>query len=337
MSKKPNVLVTVLSWNHLEFTKLCITYLLKNTGVRHTILVVDQGSDEKTLEWLRNCKDSHAIELIENGKNIGIAAAINIGMKIAVERNMDFCFFSNDVVPGHNWLEELQDGAYKHDCIGGASPYIGPEATYDTFVNWDFRNRYRSSVWPRLKNDPDYAELHEIVDSLHGGDFQNFTENWVETRKGIPPLFEWFSMVMYIKKSTIEKVGYFDEQFYPSHWEDLDYMVRCNNHSLYRISVSSSYCFHFSTITTRSEWRDGDEELRRLADSNEDKFNRKWKIFLPHHLRVYGVPDGDKYEPLVKGPSLDEFFPISEAHQTRHHDKWALWEPDKYPDIPQSW
>lgn len=325
-NNKPNVLVTVLSWNHLSFTQLAIKFLLKNTSPRHTILVIDQGSNNDTLKFLRQSRDAGFIELIENGKNLGIAASINIGMKLAIERGMDLCFFSNDVVAGSRWLEELQEGVYKHDKIGGGSPYIGPEATYDSFVNMDFRNRYRQVYWPRLKNDPDYAILHELVDELHGGDFQSFTESWVETRKEIPPLYEWFSMVMYIKKSTIEKVGYFDEQFYPSHWEDLDYMVRMNNKELYRVGVTGSYCFHFSTITTRSEWNDGDKELRSQANDNERKFNNKWRIFLPYDQRRSGIPDGDKYSPKEKGPKLEQFFPVSDLEHSRSHDQWYTWE-----------
>lgn len=321
MNKK--VLITVLSWDHLPFTKLALKYLYRNTDKKHEILVVDNGSNQETLEYLRNEKDSYNISLIENGKNLGIAASINIGMKLAIERDMDFCFFSNDVVAGEKWLENLQEGVYKHPCIGGGSPYLGPEATYDEFVNQDFRLNYRRNVWPRLRKDPSVGELEQIIDELHGGNFQDFTENWAETRKEIPPLFEWFSMVMYIKKSTIEKVGYFDEQFFPSHYEDLDYMVRMNNEELYRVGVTGSYCFHFSTITTRSEQKDGDPELHRLANDSERKFNEKWRVFLPYNERKQGIEDGDKYEPKKVVPFLP--FEVSEKYQNRHHNKWHLW------------
>lgn len=321
--KRPNVLVTVLSWNHLPFTQLCLKFLINNTGPRHTILVIDQGSNEETLNFLRTSRDRGFIELIENGKNLGIAASINIGMKLSLERDMDFCFFSNDVVAGSRWLETLQEGVYKYDFIGGGSPYIGPESTYDDFVNMEFRNRYRNSYWPRLRKDPDYQVLHEIIDELHGGDFQNFTENWELTRKEVPPLYEWFSMVMYIKQSTIKKVGLFDEQFYPSHWEDLDYMVRMNNEELYRIGVTGSYVFHFSTITTRSEWKDGDPELNKLANENEQRFNAKWRVFLPRDQMRHDIPDGDKYPPKETVPPLP--FEVSDAKNNRAHNKWWLW------------
>lgn len=320
-----NCLICVLTCNHLNFTKLCIDYLLKNTHAKYPILVIDNGSTDGTVEYLKKLKETGTIDVVLNGENLGISRSLNLGIDRALELNMDFCFVSNDIVVGHNWIEELRKGVYSHEKIGGASPYIGPEATYDDFVNMDFRNKYRQSYWHRLKKDPDYTILKEIVDELHGGNFNEFTENWSETRSDTPPLYEWFSMVMYIKKSTIEKVGLFDEQFAPSHWEDLDYMVRMNNAELYRIGVTGSYCFHFSTITTRSEWNDGDTELRKQANNNEQKFNNKWRIFLPYNQRRFDVPDGDKYPPAEKGPKLDEFFPVSDSEHSRNHDKWYTW------------
>lgn len=326
MDNYPRVLITVLSMNHINFTKLALKYLWKNTDKKHIVLVVDNGSNEETLEWLRYTRDAGSIELIENGENLGIAGSINIGMRLAQERNMDFCFYSNDLVAGFGWLEALQEGTYKSDKISGASPYIGPEATYDEFVNMDFRNNYRQNVWPRLKSEPSAEELEQIVDDLHGGNFQDFTENWFETRKEVPPLYEWFSMCMYIKKSAIETVGLFDVRFFPSHFEDLDWMVRSNNEGLYRIGVTGSYLFHFSTITTRAEFGDGDKDLRAKANDNERKFNEKWRIFLPYEQRREGIRDGDKFLCWQRGPRLEEFFPVSDLENSRNHDKWQTWE-----------
>ena len=62
LKNKPNVLITVLTWNHKAFTGLCLRYLLNNTSNRHRILVIDQGSTDGTLEILRNYKDNYEIE-----------------------------------------------------------------------------------------------------------------------------------------------------------------------------------------------------------------------------------------------------------------------------------
>lgn len=316
--------IVVISWNHFAFTLQCLQSIARYTDKKVPILVVDNGSNEDTLMCLREYKKDGSIDLIENGKNLGIAPALNIGIKWCLEKGLDFCFVSNDIVVGKNWLENLQEGVYKSDLIGAGSPYLGPEATYDDFINMQFRETYRRSYWPRLRQDPTTIELWKMVDELHGGDFDSFTETWAETRKDVPPLFEWFSMVMYIKKSTIEKVGLFDEQFVPSNWEDMDYMVRMNNADLARISVTGSYAFHWSNISNRNEFGDRPVEYSAEMTENEKRFHKKWRIFLPINERKYGIPDGDKYEP--KKVVGFQPWPVSEAHQNRRHNHWYTWK-----------
>jgi GT2 family glycosyltransferase len=306
--------------------------VLKYTDPNVKILVIDNGSTDGTIDYLRELENDSIIDLIENGENIGIAKSLNKGIKWCGDD--DFCFVSNDVVVGYNWLERLRAGVYSHCEIGGGCPYICPERTDDTICNSAFRENYRSFIKPKLQKEPTYIELEQMLDSVHGTSFDSFTRNWVSTRKGMSPFYEWFSMVMYIKKSTIDKVGLFDEQFSPTHWEDIDYMVRMNNVDLFRISVTDSYCFHWSTITTRQEFNDFDPVLRSKADANYHKFNKKWKIFLPEEQKRFDIPDGDKYPPMVYG-KLQPWKVVDQINNRPYH-KWCLWEPEKYPEIYQT-
>lgn len=326
-----DVKIYMLSFNHLPFTQQCLEAVWKYTDPKVPILVIDNGSNEETLTWLRKVRDEKKIELLENGRNIGMAPAHNQAIDWC--GTSDFCFLSNDIIVGHGWLDKLREGAYKHESIGGASPYISPEVTYDGFANMQFRNEYKRNFQPQLRHDIPKEKLWDMVNEIHNGDFDEFTKTWAETRGDLPPLFEWMTMVLYIKRSTIDKVGKFDPQFQPSHWEDMDYMVRMNLYDLFRITVSDSYVFHWGTITTRGDFHDIDPELHKKRVENEERFHKKWKIFLPYNERRHGVPDGDKYKPMIPGKLVP--FEVSLPEQNRKHDKWHLWEPEKYPDIPQ--
>ncbi len=321
--------IVIISWNHVNFTKQCLQAILKYTDLNTPILIIDNGSDRETVNWLLNFQEVQNkfqgnVHLILNKINLGIAPALNQGIQWCLDGGLDFCFVSNDIVVGKDWLVNLQEGLYKDDRIGGGSPYLGPEATYDEYVNMEFRENYRRNIWPRLRIDPTTKELWDIVNELHGGDFEEFTTMWSETRKDMPPLFEWFSMVMYLKKTTIEKVGLFDEQFVPSNWEDMDYMVRMNNADLARISVSNSYAFHWSNISNRNEFQDRPQEYSNAMSDNEKRFHDKWRIFLPYGERKHGIPDGDKYPPKKEV----DFQPweVSEPQQNRRHNHWYTWE-----------
>lgn len=326
--------IVVATFNQRAFSEQCINAILKYTDKKYPILVIDNNSNDGTQEWLKKLKAEGKIQdLILYTENTYLPIALNDGIKWCLNQGLDYCFVSNDIVVGKNWLEELIKGVYKYEKIGGGSPYIAPEATYDEYCNMEWRANYKSSYWHKALGNPTREQLDKMLDEIHGGDFDNFTEVWAETRKEDLPLYEWFSMCRYLKKSAIDKVGLFDEQFIPTHWEDMDYMVRMNNYDLYRVSVTGSYCFHWGMITHRSGLPGEDKVQHQGRIDNEIRFHKKWKVFLPQELQRRDIEDGDKYEPMI--PYNVSPFDVADKEHNRQHGKYFLWEPEKYPDYPQ--
>jgi GT2 family glycosyltransferase len=323
--------IVSLQWNHSNFSVQCLQAICRYTPKSVPILFIDNGSSPQHIHRLdqeirRFQKEGFNITLKLNNKNIGIAPAMNQGIKWCSEKGLDCCFVCNDIVVGYNWLEELQKGVYKHDKIGAGSPYISPEATYDNFLNSQFRDIYRRNFWPKVKKDLLPEELWQITNDLYS-DWDWFSRNWVETRQGIPPLYELFSMVMYIKKSCSDMVGLLDEQFIPSNWEDLDYMVRCNNHGFFRVGVTESIVHHWSNITNRNEFGDNSGEYKHEMTENEKRFHDKWKIFVPRDQIKPGV-DGDKYSPA--GTLGFSPYEVSDKANNREYKQWNLKTPELY-------
>ena len=64
------------------------------------VVIVNNGSDQRLLALLREpCQQLH-IHLIENGCNLGIAAALNIGIRWALARHFKWViFFDQDSSP----------------------------------------------------------------------------------------------------------------------------------------------------------------------------------------------------------------------------------------------
>ncbi|MDE1923492.1 MAG: glycosyltransferase family 2 protein [Gammaproteobacteria bacterium] len=54
------------------------------------VILVDNGSDDEALAMLRRLALDPAIELIENGANLGVARALNRGVRRAAERGFDW-------------------------------------------------------------------------------------------------------------------------------------------------------------------------------------------------------------------------------------------------------
>lgn len=82
--------------NCLKYTKMAVESI--KTAIRGVeVIMIDNGSTDGTGEWARYCPRVDVYK--PQGKNIGVAAAWNLGMKIALARGHDLVFvMNNDIV-----------------------------------------------------------------------------------------------------------------------------------------------------------------------------------------------------------------------------------------------
>jgi len=98
-SLAPEISIIVLSYNRLNDTKKCLKHIVDNTTKSYEIIVVDNGSDKETTDWLK--KQDVIDKLILNKTNLGVAGGRNKGMKVAKGEyiiNLD-----NDIFVGEKW------------------------------------------------------------------------------------------------------------------------------------------------------------------------------------------------------------------------------------------
>jgi GT2 family glycosyltransferase len=94
----------IVTFNRLQLTKTTIKDLYKTAGREFNLVIVDNGSTDGTVEYLKSLKD---ITLILNNKNKGIAIGRNIALLEADKLKTDyFCTADNDVKMPDGWLEE---------------------------------------------------------------------------------------------------------------------------------------------------------------------------------------------------------------------------------------
>jgi glycosyltransferase involved in cell wall biosynthesis len=99
--------VIVPCWNQLEFTRHCITALVRHTRRPWELIVVDNGSTDGTAIYLAGVHDAAAVPVtvISNRENRGFPAAINQGL--AAARGEYLVMLNNDVVVTDAWLDQL--------------------------------------------------------------------------------------------------------------------------------------------------------------------------------------------------------------------------------------
>lgn len=103
----PLISVIVLNWNGKQYLAPCLDSLLAQTWSNREVIVVDNGSTDGSVEFLRAHYDGK-ITMIENGRNVGFAEGVNLG--IAAARGMFVALLNNDAVAAETWLAELVGG-----------------------------------------------------------------------------------------------------------------------------------------------------------------------------------------------------------------------------------
>lgn len=95
------------------------------------VIVVDNGSSPATLEWLRRETCDRDLECVELGRNAGIAAAHNVGIRRALERGDDFVLLlDHDSVLAPTCVRHLRQ---EHERLTSSAIRVG--AVGPTFVN----------------------------------------------------------------------------------------------------------------------------------------------------------------------------------------------------------
>jgi len=94
----PPASVIVVTYNNLEYTRLCLESLFAKTAYpNYELIVVDNGSTDGTKEYLSELGRSRLdVKIILNDRNLGFSGANNLGIRAA---KGDFLvFLNNDTV-----------------------------------------------------------------------------------------------------------------------------------------------------------------------------------------------------------------------------------------------
>ena len=110
--------IIMVTYNRIEYTKITLESLLRNTSYEpHELIVVDNNSTDGTVDYLRGLEQGGKINrLILNPENIGLAFAINKGFESA--RGGFIAISENDVLYPPRWLETMLDYIIKIPELG---------------------------------------------------------------------------------------------------------------------------------------------------------------------------------------------------------------------------
>ena len=188
--------IIIVSYNTLEYTQLCIKSIRDHTlAGSYEIIVVDNNSVDGSVAWLQEQPD---VNLICNKENAGFPKGCNQGIMTATE-GYDIVLLNSDTIVTPRWLSQLQKALYSSADIGAVS-CVTNECSYGQNISVPYT---------------DIKEVFSFANKFNKSDYKK----WEQRLKLVGFCF-------LAKRSVVDQIGFFDEQFSPGNYEDDDYSLR---------------------------------------------------------------------------------------------------------------
>ena len=246
----PEVSICIVTWNRLKLLKKCLASIESNTVYpNYKIIVYSNACTDGTQDYLKKiAKNNDRIVTIFSEQNEVFVRPNNKMMQLMPKN--DVVLLNNDIQVTKNWLCALQKAAYSASDYG----IVGAKILY-----------------------PD-GRLQEFGSELFSdGTGHNIGKGDDPSRKKYKRLKEVgyvSACTMYIKRSTIDTIGVFDEAFHPCYCEDSDYCYTAKEYGLKTVVTPDSIIYHEEGGTSGIDINQGFKKYQKI---NMQKFLNKHK------------------------------------------------------------
>lgn len=274
---QPLVEVIVPVHNALEDTRRCLESVLGDEDAPPLrLIVVNDGSDSATTQWLRTTAVEHpSVCLVEHEGNLGYTHAVNTGLS---ESGAPYVVLLNsDTIVTRGWLQGMIRCAESHPQIG----IVGP---LSNAASWQ-------SV-PKLKDESGGFAINPIPVGMNVQDLAAIVASVSRREYPRTPVLNGFCFM--IKRAVIEAIGTMDAEAFPvGYGEENDFCVRAATAGFELAVADDVYVFHaksksFGQQRRKQLSRAGMEKLRaKHGDQRiDDLIERVSSLACLHDLRV---------------------------------------------------
>ncbi|WP_405267469.1 glycosyltransferase family 2 protein [Methanobrevibacter sp.] len=232
------VSVVTPNYNGERFLKTFLESLDNDSDHIGEVIIVDNGSSDASLDYLKSNTFNFPLVLIENKENLGFSPAVNQGILKA----------KNDLIFSINNDTEIKEGSIKAliDLISSGDDIFSVQAKMLQYDNKelidDVGDEYNLLGWTKKTGEnhhsSEYVTVKDIFSSCAGA-------------------------AMY-KKSVLEEIGLFDDNFF-AYMEDVDLAVRSRIHGYINLLCPDAIVYHIGSATSGSRYN---EFKVRLAARN---------------------------------------------------------------------
>lgn len=229
--------IVIPVWNELETTRTCIDSILNHTAYPYRLIIIDNGSDKHTRDYLSSLRylKNQSVILIRNDQNLGFVKAINQGMRTSSAAYL--CLMNNDTVATDGWLNEMAEVADAHSEIGLVNP--------------------SSNTSGQFPGQGVTVDRYALTLKHFKGDIQ-----YLSTGRGF---------CMLIKREVVDKIGFLDEGYGIGYFEETDYSKKARKAGYEIARAKASYVWHEGSISFKNI-----KDNRALFEKNERVFYKRW-------------------------------------------------------------
>jgi len=197
------VAVVVLNYKGIDDTIACLASLKKQTYQDFTIIAVENGSHDGSVETFKQLEKQYGekLQTLYTQENLGFDGGVNTGITWALKRDFEsIVLFNNDAIADKKWLEILVKTTEEQKEAGIITGLLlhqdgkTIDSTGDWFSTWGL-------PFPRNRNDPaSSAPASEFVFGASAG-------------------------ASLYKAKMLREIGIFDNDFF-AYYEDADISFR---------------------------------------------------------------------------------------------------------------
>lgn len=296
----PKVTIQIVTWNSLKYLPECLKSIMAQTYRDWQILVVDNNSQDGTVDFLKN--NFPEIGIFRNNRNLGFSRAHNQGIRLLSSPYVVVC--NPDIVLDADWLEKImaaaEDERYQnYGSFGGKLFKL--KITDLEFNQWEQTDIIDSCGLQIFKN-------HLVTELGAGESGQAFQE--------IREVFGQSGALVLYRRQALEEIflpaknnlggEYFDEDFF-SYKEDVDLAWRLRLAGWPALLVPSAQAYHVRSLSAPSErsW------LKRIKHRRRQSAVSRYYSYRNHFLLLAKnefIGNLFKYSPAVLWQELKKFF-----------------------------
>jgi Predicted glycosyltransferases len=220
-----SISIVIPNYNGLVYLENCLDALKKQTKKDFTTIIVDNGSSDGSLEFIR--EHYQEVEIIELKENTGFCGAVNQGIKAT--NTPYIILLNNDTIVEKEFVAELFYVMEREtDIFSGQAKML--QLHQPTLID-DAGDYYNALGWAFAKGKGKCKDLYN------------------EER----PIFSSCAGAAIYRRTILEEIGLFDEKHF-AYLEDTDIGYRAKIYGYKNIYIPKAVVYHVGSGTSGSQY-----------------------------------------------------------------------------------